>query len=150
MQAKPPLMLTHALNQGPVSRKFGSGFIALLMIRPNETRVPPADEMYREFLRLTMLVFTGSVYGKGAGDFFDKLKPGDTISAYKAMIAWNCATCLDKLGRNSSLSRHAADRIANGIADPRAREAMEAMRASSRPLMIVELPELPREPEAKN
>lgn len=138
------LMLTHALDQGAVSRRFGSGFVASLMIETDKSRVPPAGDMYLDFLRVTSFVFTGSKYAKGSADYFDRIKnPPDSIRAYKAMIMWNCAMCMEKMNQNPAPYRESADRIAETITDPRAREILQSMKNNPRPLLIVELPEPP-------
>lgn len=138
------LMLTHALDQGAFSRRFGTGFVASLMIRTDAPQVPPAGDMYLDFLRVTSFVFTGSQYAPGAGDYFDRIKnPPDSIRAYKALIMWNCAMCLEKMGQDPAPYRAAADRIAATVTDPRAREMLQLMKASPRPLLIVELPDMP-------
>lgn len=139
------LMLTHAIDQGAISRKFGTGFVAALMIDPKSNRVPPADDMYREFLRATSLVFTGSKQGTSSAACFDRIKnPPDSIRAYKALIMWNCAMCMEKIGEDPAPYREVADRIAATITDPRAKEILQSMKNSPRPLLIVELPAPPQ------
>lgn len=135
------IMLTHVIDQGPMARRFGTGFIASLMIRPEDRRVPPAGEMYQNFLNLTVLVFNGSRFGKGAADFFKLIpEPSDKVKAYFALCAWNSAMCLEKQGRDPSFYRGQAEKIAAQITDESARDAIQSMRSATRPLLIVEIP----------
>ncbi|MRR32696.1 response regulator [bacterium] len=87
-----------------------------------------------------------NIIGKGAADFFNLIpNPPDRIKTYLALCAWNSGICLEKQDRDPALYRKKADSIAAEVTDPRAKEIIQSMHSSSRPLLIVEIPDSPLE-----
>lgn len=131
------LKAAHLLERGDMARTMGTGYIADILLGEGHQgeALPTVSEMY------------GSFKNGARGDFssameyftYDKHENPDLRRAYNALAAWGWAMLDQATGDDPGEHRRLAGQWAAGITLPAARQIIQAMQTSPRPLALVRL-----------
>ena len=127
--------LAHLMQQGRRLREYSSSYIAELTISPKSAATPTTMEMFGAFVNGSRSEL------QAAQRLFQQssLLASDHRNAYSALAAWNEAWLLELNNQNPAAARAAAASWGTQVNGP-ARSIVDAMSASERVLLIVEIP----------
>ncbi len=131
------LKAAHLLERGDMARTMGTGYVANIILGEGHqgAHLPTVSQMYGSFINGAIGDF------ETAMRFFagDELDNPDLRRAYNALAAWGWAMLDQATGLDPGEHRRLAGQWANGITQPAARQIIEAMQSSPRPLALVRL-----------
>ncbi|MCL5271468.1 MAG: hypothetical protein M1457_13165 [bacterium] len=131
------IKVAHLQDLGATGPHTISGYIAEYEIRSDQTRVPPSEELYREFVDDTR----EQLYEARQHFAASRLLSAEKRRAYEALTCWTESLVAAVGGRDATQPKTQAETLSTGLTDDGG-AVTATMRQSPRPLLIQRVPDL--------